>query len=93
MCSHDARAYGHVHPCAHASVAFCNIFSIFCNNDHALTGLYIEHASDIIGIYINGRYITTLFPIGDAIDAASLNQRYSFESFQPYLVIGRNVLE
>eukprot|EP00466_Bigelowiella_natans_P014608 jgi/Bigna1/126961/aug1.3_g1669 len=30
--------------------------------------LYIEHADDIIGVYVNGRYLTTVAPLGNRID-------------------------
>jgi len=55
-------------------------------------GLYIEHGSDIIGIYLNDRYITTVSPMGTEIDSKSLNSSYSFEDLKPYLKKGKNVI-
>ncbi|MFW7379790.1 MAG: beta-galactosidase [Oligoflexus sp.] len=54
--------------------------------------LYIENASDIIGIYINGHYLTTVAPVGTEINNRSIDQRYRFASLRPFLRTGKNVI-
>ena len=52
--------------------------------------LYIDHASDIVGIYVNGQYITTVCPVGTEIDNQAWNGSYRFADLRPYLVPGDN---
>eukprot|EP00468_Gymnochlora_sp_CCMP2014_P006422 CAMPEP_0167751810 /NCGR_PEP_ID=MMETSP0110_2-20121227/6786_1 /TAXON_ID=629695 /ORGANISM="Gymnochlora sp., Strain CCMP2014" /LENGTH=1268 /DNA_ID=CAMNT_0007637349 /DNA_START=107 /DNA_END=3914 /DNA_ORIENTATION=- len=40
-------------------------------NECASQFLYIKHANDIVGIYVNGTYITTLAPLGNSIDSSN----------------------
>lgn len=54
--------------------------------------LYVEHASDIIGVYANGHYVTTLAPLGTEIDGKSGEASYRFSNLAPYLRAGRNVI-
>jgi hypothetical protein len=54
--------------------------------------LFIEHASDFIGIYVNGHYLATMAPLGTEIDSHSLNGDYQFESLKDYLHEGRNLI-
>lgn len=54
--------------------------------------LWVDHASDIVGIYVNGHYLTTVAPLGTEIDNRSWNPDYSFPDPTPYLVEGRNVI-
>ncbi|MDX1695930.1 MAG: beta-galactosidase [Ketobacteraceae bacterium] len=54
--------------------------------------LYVEHASDIVGIYVNGHYITTVAPLGTEIDSDSKNRDYRFPSIRRYLKRGKNVI-
>lgn len=54
--------------------------------------LYIEHASDFVGVYINGKYLTTVAPIGTEIDNLSRHPNYRFESLKPHLRQGKNIL-
>lgn len=54
--------------------------------------LFIEHASDIVGIYVNGHYVTTVAPMGTEIDNDSNNPDYSFPSIRKYLKRGKNVI-
>ena len=67
-------------------------FELNSLEDDQLDRLYIESASDIVGIYINGHYLTTVNPVGTEIDNQSRDQRYRFEGLRPYLRIGMNVL-
>ena len=67
------------------------------NFDHAPyfwedTSLYIEHASDIVGIYVNGTYLSTQLPLGTELDSDSWNAKYKFPSLRPYLKQGKNVI-
>jgi hypothetical protein len=55
-------------------------------------GLYIQHAADIIGIYVNGRYLTTVSPMGTEIDNLSRTPAYQFADLAPYLKPGQNSL-
>jgi hypothetical protein len=52
----------------------------------------VEHASDILGIYVNGTYLSTLSPMGTEIDGNSLNSQYRFPDLRPYLHKGTNVI-
>ncbi len=54
--------------------------------------LYVQNASDIIGIYINDQYITTVAPVGTEIDNQSWTQDYRFTDVRPFLKNGRNVI-
>ena len=54
--------------------------------------LWIEHASDIVGIYANGTYLTTVSPLGTEIDNKSRNSNYVFPDLKPYLRPGKNLL-
>ena len=56
------------------------------------TDLYIEHASDIVGIYVNGTYLTTMAPLGTELDSNSLNRKYQYPSLRPYLKKGKNII-
>ena len=51
---------------------------------------YVEHASDIVGIFVNNHYITTVCPVGTEIDNQSLNSNYSFDDLRLYLREGDN---
>lgn len=53
-------------------------------------GLWIEHASDFQGIYINGHYLTTLVPIGTEIDSNSKDLNYKFKIPDNILKTGKN---
>lgn len=52
--------------------------------------LYVDSASDIVGIFINGRYVTTVAPVGTEIDNQSRSVDYRFGSIKPYLQQGVN---
>lgn len=54
--------------------------------------LRIENASDFVGVYVNGHYLTTLAPAGTEIDNQHEDPRYAFPSLKPYLREGRNVI-
>ena len=54
--------------------------------------LYIKSASDFIGIYVNGKYITTVCPIGTEIDNYSQNAYYRFDNLKSYLSTGKNTI-
>jgi hypothetical protein len=54
--------------------------------------VWVDHASDIVGIYVNGTYLTTVNPVGTEIDSRSWNGDYSFPDPTPYLVQGTNVI-
>ena len=54
--------------------------------------IFIEHASDIVGIYINGKYVVTINPVGTEIDSHSLNSNYRFDSAKEYLQQGSNII-
>ncbi len=56
------------------------------------TDLWVEHASDIVGIYVNGTYLTTLAPMGTEIDGNLANATYQFPDLRPYLKKGKNVI-
>ncbi len=53
--------------------------------------LYIEHASDIVGIYVNGVYVTTVSPVGTEIDSDG-SERYRFADIAPLLHAGENLI-
>lgn len=57
-----------------------------------LDRLYIESASDIVGVYVNGQYLATLNPFGTEIDNQSPNTRYKFQGLTPYLKVGMNTI-
>ncbi|KAI9139613.1 hypothetical protein BKA69DRAFT_625888 [Paraphysoderma sedebokerense] len=52
-------------------------------------GLYVEHASDIVGVYVNGHYVTTVVPIGTEIDSNGSSD-YQFVIPPEFLKIGSN---
>jgi len=54
--------------------------------------LYVESASDIVGIYINGQYVSTVAPVGTEIDNMSRSSNYRFAAIRPYLKKGRNII-
>jgi len=54
--------------------------------------LWVEHASDFVGIYVNGQYVTTVAPHGTHIDSRSYNPDYRLPDLKPYLRRGKNVL-
>ncbi len=54
--------------------------------------LWVQHASDLIGIYVNGHYVTTLAPLGTEIDNRSWTPSYAFPDVTPYLIEGDNVI-
>lgn len=54
--------------------------------------LFVEGASDIVGIYVNGHYVSTVSPLGTAIDGASRNSHYALPSLTPYLHQGDNTI-
>lgn len=54
--------------------------------------LYVEHASDIIGIYLNGHYLGTVNPMGTEINSRSSDRRYRLPKLTPYLKPGKNIL-
>ncbi len=54
--------------------------------------LWLEHASDFVGIYVNGHYVTTVAPLGTEIDNRSWTPAYAFPDVTPYLVRGENVI-
>ncbi|NRA46040.1 MAG: beta-galactosidase [Oligoflexales bacterium] len=53
--------------------------------------LYLQHASDIVGIYLNGQYLTTLSPLGSAIKSNQLESE-DFPDFTQFLRQGKNQL-
>ena len=53
--------------------------------------LWVAHASDFVGIYVNGTYVTTVAPLGTEIDSSG-RARYDFPALRPLLVKGRNVI-
>ncbi|MBF0240307.1 MAG: alpha-glucosidase [SAR324 cluster bacterium] len=56
------------------------------------SGLFIRHASDIVGIYVNGHYVSTMVPLGTELHSTSANGSYKFPEIAPWLKIGNNVL-
>lgn len=56
------------------------------------TDLWIEHASDIVGVYVNGTYLTTLAPLGTELDGNHWNSKYQFPDLRPYLKKGKNII-
>jgi hypothetical protein len=52
--------------------------------------LTIDHAADIVGITVNGQYVTTVCPVGTEIDNQAWNASYRFADLRPYLVPGVN---
>ncbi|KAJ3296365.1 hypothetical protein HDU76_006731, partial [Blyttiomyces sp. JEL0837] len=54
--------------------------------------LYVPFASDFVGIYINGHYITTVNPLGTEIDSASTDDKYAFSIPKQFIVNGTNVI-
>ena len=55
-------------------------------------GLWLDHASDMVGIYVNGNYVSTVSPMGTEINNLSRDKRYRFASLTPFLRPGRNVI-
>ncbi len=56
----------------------------------SLDRLKVESASDIVGIYVNGQYVTTMNPFGTEIDNQSQDRNYRFAKLAPYLHLGQN---
>ncbi len=61
------------------------------------TGLYVQGASDFVGVYVNGHYVSTVAPMGTAIDSSANDSsaggsRYRFASLTPWLRKGENVI-
>lgn len=56
------------------------------------TDLWVEHASDIVGIYVNGTYLSTMAPLGTELDGNHWNSKYQFPDLRPYLKKGKNVI-
>jgi hypothetical protein len=54
--------------------------------------LYIESASDIVGVYVNGNYLATLNPFGTEIDNQSPNAQYRFQGLTKFLKVGVNTI-
>jgi hypothetical protein len=54
--------------------------------------LYIESASDIVGVYVNGNYLATLNPFGTEIDNQSPNVHYKFQGLAKFLKVGVNTI-
>lgn len=54
--------------------------------------LSIAHASGLIGIYINGNYISTLAPLGGEINTKSWHPRYQLVDLKPFLKPGENTI-
>ncbi|KAJ3327338.1 hypothetical protein HDU76_011971 [Blyttiomyces sp. JEL0837] len=54
--------------------------------------LYVPFASDFVGIYLNGNYLTTVNPIGTEIDSDSNDLKYQFDISPMYLKPGLNTL-
>ncbi|MBW2534292.1 MAG: beta-galactosidase [Deltaproteobacteria bacterium] len=52
--------------------------------------LWADHASDFVGIYVNGTYVTTLAPLGTEIDNRSWAPSYGFPDITPLLREGHN---
>jgi hypothetical protein len=57
-----------------------------------LDHLYVESASDIVGIYVNGQYVTTLSPVGTEINNNTRDWRYWFTGVRKFLKPGRNTI-
>ena len=56
-----------------------------------LQTLYLQHASDIVGIYLNGQYLGTLSPLGSTIKSSSMESQ-DFPDLNQYLKQGQNQL-
>ncbi|KAJ3308627.1 hypothetical protein HDU76_003859 [Blyttiomyces sp. JEL0837] len=69
-----------------------NISSKMISMKNFTPSLYVPFASDFIGIYLNGHYITTVNPIGTEIDNISKDPKYSFVIPKEYLIDGINHL-
>lgn len=54
--------------------------------------LYVDSASDIIGIYLNGTYVTTVAPLGTEINNHTWDKRYKFTNLSSYLKQGKNII-
>lgn len=52
----------------------------------------VEHASDFVGIYVNGNYVSTLAPLGTELNSENENPRYRFKDFAQFLKRGENVI-
>ncbi|KAI9146249.1 hypothetical protein BKA69DRAFT_1043750 [Paraphysoderma sedebokerense] len=53
--------------------------------------LYVEHAADMLGIYVNGKYVTSVFPFGTEVDSNGPSY-YRFTISPDALKVGRNVI-
>ena len=69
-----------------------SFFEVDETGDPSWDELYIHSASDIIGIYVNSHYLTTVLPMGTEIHNQSKSQRYRFPSLRPFLKKGKNVI-
>lgn len=56
------------------------------------SGLWIEHAGDFEGIYINGKYISTLSPLGTEINSKNRDRDCGFEIPKEVLKEGKNTI-
>ena len=52
--------------------------------------LWVESASDIVSIYLNGQYLKTVLPLGTEIDSWSRNPNYRFHNIRENLKEGWN---
>ncbi len=67
-------------------------FNLSAIPSSANSTLFVEHASDFVGIYVNGTYLTQVAPMGTEIDSNHANTNYRFPSLAPWLRVGRNVI-
>lgn len=67
-------------------------FNVDLKKNRRLEKLYVESASDIVGIYVNGNYVSTVSPLGTEINNLSWNSQYSFEGIKKYLHDGENTI-
>jgi hypothetical protein len=54
--------------------------------------LWIDQAGDFEGIYINGKYVSTVIPIGSEINNKSKDSGYKFEIPKEILKEGKNII-
>lgn len=67
-------------------------FTVDLRKNRGLDKLYVESASDIVGIYVNGQYLSTVSPIGTEINNRSWNRQYRFEGLKKHLKDGENII-
>jgi hypothetical protein len=53
--------------------------------------LFVKGASDIVGVYVNGHYVSTVCPLGTEIDSHG-GSSYRFTDLKRHLRVGRNVI-